>query len=124
MSLDSGKKGAPEWTEVSSVHSDKNKVKCDHCGIEVRAKIEKIRILLNKCLKRHKNSVPIKIQISANITSLPLENNVSTSAASYEKQDSNEVSVSTSTVSFKRRKTLSDYTVKITNSQKTTWIWK
>ena len=85
MPLCSGREGASEWTEVSSVPSDKNKVKCDHCGIEVSAKIERIGIHLNKCLKRHKNSTPIKIQNSSSITLLPLENNASNSAANYEK---------------------------------------
>ena len=96
------RKGAPEWTETSSVPSDKNKVKCSHFGIEVSAKIERNRIHLNKYSKRHKNSTPIKIQNNSSITS-PLENNESTSAANSEKQKNNEVSVSTSTVSFKRR---------------------
>ena len=48
----------------------------------------------------------------------PLENNASTSAANNEKQDSNKVTVSASTILFKRQNMLSDYTVKITNSQK------
>ena len=99
-------------------------VKCDHCGIEVSAEIERIRIHLNKCSKRHKISTPIKIQKSASITSSPLENNASTSAANYEKQDNNEVSVSTPTLSFIRLKMLSDYTVKTTNSQKHNLVLK
>lgn len=47
-----GRKEAPEWMEVSKVECDPRKVKCNHCGGQISAKIERVRAHLTKCTKK------------------------------------------------------------------------
>lgn len=55
MPSGSGRKGCPEWSEViitSDNEQNKNKVECKYCKLEISAKIERIKVHLNKCEQR------------------------------------------------------------------------
>lgn len=119
MPLGSGRKSAPEWLEVSKVPTDQNKVKCDHCGTEISAKIERIRVHLNKCSKKDVlcTQTQIQFQDNANVTSsLETETQPTTSvSATYEKLGLGKDSTAPP---VKRQKLMSDFTIKTTNLQK------
>lgn len=51
MPAGSGRKVCPKWLEVKKIQEESNKVKCNHCGTKISAKIERIRSHLNKCNK-------------------------------------------------------------------------
>lgn len=112
MPLGSGRKTAPEWLEVSRIPTDKNKVKCDHCGIEISSKVERVRTHLSKCPKRRVTCNPVQFQENASTSGL--ETLPTSSAIHCEKQDSN----GDSAPLFKRQKLLSDFAIKTTNHQK------
>ena len=97
----SGRKESPEWMEVSKIEGDTHKVSCKSCGDKISAKIERVRAHLKKCSKK---VVP------------------STSNSFF--QDCNEVEVQDVQTAcndepkFKRQKTMSEFAVKTTESQK------
>ena len=51
MPLGSGRKVDSAWCEVLKIESS-SEVNCKHCNAEISGKIERIKVHLEKCLKR------------------------------------------------------------------------
>jgi hypothetical protein len=105
MSTGSGRKSAPEWLEVTKLDTEnKGKCICNHCKMEISAKIERIRAHLSKCLKRcnSKNNVLLN-----NVSDLASDESTSRIFPS-ETERNNEISIGCKN---KRQRMMNDYSV-------------
>ena len=55
-----------EWKEVSEV--DKNTIKCDHCELKIRSKVERVGTHLEKCKTREGNIYEPKYMLGRSMT--------------------------------------------------------
>jgi len=128
MPIGSGRKKGTEWQEVSEVPNVINKVTCDHCTEVISAKIERIRVHFQKCLKRKENvSSPDTKNISRLV--IPVTSMAGCSTTSDESHNSISrdeenltldvpLAASTPAKGFKRQKTLSSFVITTTTLEK------
>ena len=113
MPFGSGRKKGWEWKEVSEIEGDKNSVQCDHCSEKISGKIERVRIHLEKCKERKKDTDEQEPRPGSSMSNISLLSNESDTSIS-------EGSIMSSSTPEKRFKSsnLNNFVVRTSNDQK------